>query len=99
MSYWDRVKDAAKRLHGDGCSASPDLWFRICCDEHDVIYRTGKDADGKPVSRAGADWRLLRCIQRKSPLAKVYLGGLSPLSYIYYAFVRIGGQSSYKGEK
>lgn len=91
MTYWEKVRQAAAKLHSDGCTASPDLWIKDCCYEHDIAYRTGKDVDGVPISRLRADWRLLRCIQSKSPLAKVWLGAFSPLSWVYFAAVRIAG--------
>jgi hypothetical protein len=85
--YWERVKYLARRLNGDGCSASLDLWFSVCCDEHDIAYRTGYDVEGYPVSRAQAD-RLLRiCIQAGTPLGK-----FSPTSWTYWLGVRVFGK-------
>lgn len=89
MTYWERVRAKAKELKSDGCTAAPDLWFKDCCYEHDIAYRTGCDVAGTPVSRLKADWTLARCIQRKSPLAKVWLGVLSPLSWKYFLAVRL----------
>jgi hypothetical protein len=27
--------------HHDGCTFWPDLWYRACCDAHDLAYATG----------------------------------------------------------
>lgn len=46
----------AKKFGSDGCTSSPDLNFRTCCEEHDYHYRSGD------ISRSQADKRLRQCI-------------------------------------
>lgn len=38
---------------GDGCTSSPDGWWREACRYHDWAYR-----EDVPVSRLAADWYL-----------------------------------------
>lgn len=71
---WAKARTTLRALAGavkaDGCSSSPDLFFKECCDEHDVYYRTGKDAEGRPISRQEADRRLRKCQQRFARLKR-----------------------------
>ena len=89
--YWQRVKAHAKILRGDGCTDVPDFWFRKCCDEHDIHYRTHQMEDGQPVTKAEADAKLRGCIRSNSPLRYVGLSALSPLALIYWGGVRLFG--------
>ena len=96
-----RVQEFAKKLKGDGCSMSPDLWFKLACDEHDVEYRTRirLDAHGNwngPASKWGADARLWRNIKNRSPVLPWGLKWLSPTAAIYYLGVTIGGWAAWK---
>ena len=94
MSYWSRVKEHAAALHGDGCTASPDLFYRACCDEHDVHYRTGKTVDGTVITRATADRRLFRCMKRagKTPLLGRFL-----IPLVYWCAVRVFARRAWRG--
>src|SRR3990167_3710815 len=93
------LRATAAALKADGCSSSPDLFFKECCDEHDVYYRTGKDAEGRPVTRAQADARLRRCQHR---FARLRQKGVVPLigpwfwrtavPWLYWLGVRVGGR-------
>ena len=95
-SYWERVKAHARALGGDGCSAVPDLWVRVCCDEHDGVYRTHQDLDGHLVTRAESDARFRRCIASRSPLRALGLEFASPLAWLYWAGVRLGGRRAWR---
>jgi hypothetical protein len=75
----------AREIGGDGCTGVRD-WWRHCCDEHDVYYRTGADLEGQPVSRAEADARFRRCIQASTPL-----GIWHPISWTRWIGVRVLG--------
>ena len=77
------LKALGKRinLESDGCSNAPDLNFRGCCNEHDYYYRNSEEWTG--VSRAEADKRLRKCIQRKWKLF------FTP--WIYWGAVRMFG--------
>lgn len=98
ISRYDRWKAkasaAAKALNGDGCTASPDFAYTACCDEHDVAYRTGKDLNGKPITRYQADKRLYKCMKR---------AGITPVMgkwivpQIYFWAVRLFGKGNWKG--
>ena len=83
--YWNRVRKWAAEAHSDGCTLVTQL-FKDCCYEHDHAYRTGKNVFGYPVSRRDADATFRKCIQSKSKL-----GVFSPISWIRWAGVRIGG--------
>ena len=99
--YWEWVRWLADRLHSDGCTGVADI-YKDCCLEHDISYRTGLDprvthykGRAVPISRAEADKRFRQCMQSRSVLGK-----LSPVSWVRWAGVRIGGWLSFnKGEK
>lgn len=95
MTYWERTKQLAAALGGDGCSSSPDLFYRPCCDRHDIHYRTGLTIDGDPITRAQADAQLRDCMKRhgKTPIVGRWL-----LPWVYWAAVRTFGGRSYKGK-
>lgn len=94
-SYWQRVKVTAKSLKGDGCSSSPDFFYKRCCDDHDIAYRTGKTVDGEPISRAEADKRFYACMRKhgKTPVL-----GKMILPWTYWMGVRLFGGSSWQGD-
>ncbi|HYC45382.1 MAG TPA: hypothetical protein VED01_07820 [Burkholderiales bacterium] len=85
----------AKLVKADGCSSSPDLWFRAACDEHDVHYRTGQDCDGNPITRAEADRRFLARMRECaiSPLGRWILAPT------YWLFVRACGWRHWRGAR
>lgn len=97
--HWRRVVALAQKLNTDGCTGVPDLWFRLCCYDHDIAYRTGLDVDGKALDRTTADHNLRRCMAEQSPLAKIGCGVLSPLSWLYWAGVRLGAASHWLKER
>lgn len=96
MTYWDRVKALAWALKGDGCSRAPDLFYRSCCDEHDIHYRTGMTLAGVSLTRKQADTRFRKCLQKngKTPILGTFI-----LPWIYYAAVRLFGESSWNRDK
>lgn len=93
-SWIEWIKEQKAALNGDGCTDSPDLFYSRCCDEHDIYYRTGLDEDGKPITRAEADRRLFRCMQRagKTPIVGRFL-----LPALYWGAVRIFGANAWRG--
>jgi hypothetical protein len=88
--HYAKVKEYAASLGGDGCSAVPDLWFRPCCDEHDIAYRTGHDVNGEPISRWAADRAFRKCMYDRAPAGRV-----SPTAWLYWLGVRVFGGSSW----
>ena len=40
--YWEWVKDEARKIQSDGCTGVSN-WNRICCEQHDLVCRYGKD--------------------------------------------------------
>ena len=94
ISYWDRVKAHAHALKGDGCTSSPDLTYRLCCDEHDIHYRTGKTIDGTPITRAEADKKLFDCMreQGRTPVVGKFL-----IPAFYYLGVRLLARKAWQG--
>ena len=89
--YWKRVKEAAYALKGDGCTDAPDLTFRLCCDEHDVHYRTHKHLDGTHITKQEADKRLYECMKKKSitPVGKYIIAP------IYFLAVKVFAQPAW----
>jgi len=94
MAEVSRVRQLAAALQGDGCTASPDLFYRECCDEHDVYYRTGRDLGGEPITRAEADRRLRACMKRAG---KTLIVGRWLLPWCYYGAVRLFGGAAWRG--
>lgn len=92
MTRWDKVKSMAAALKGDGCTASPDLAYTRCCDEHDIHYRTGKTINGKPITRAQSDAQLRECMKRagKTPVVGRWL-----LPWVYWSAVRLFGRQAW----
>lgn len=88
--YLARVRECAKVIEADGCSGVPDF-FKICCDAHDITYRTGADVDGEPRSQAEGDAELRQCIQARSRW-----GWFSPMSWWRWAVLRVVGHKSYR---
>ena len=61
-----KVRRIARALRSDGCTGVPDFTITDCCYEHDIYYRTHRRVGSeKSISRWRADWRLMRCIQRR----------------------------------
>ena len=88
------VEQVADKVNADGCSDSPDFFYKVCCDAHDIAYRTGKDENGIPISRSEADKRLFACMQQagKTPVIGTHI-----LPAIYWAAVRLFGGKAWKG--
>jgi hypothetical protein len=71
-----------KGVKYDGCTAVPDFDFGAdCCGEHDYHYQLGT------MSRADADKRLRRCIQKK---------GYVVLPWVFWLGVRVFGGRYYR---
>ena len=91
MAHWSRpyadtVRAFAAFLRADACSGVPDLWFKACCNRHDLAYRRGIDPLGRPVTRRRADAQLWWCMAKESPL-----GRASPVAWLYWMGVRLLG--------
>ena len=92
---WRRLTQADvdaidRAIKSDGCSSVPDF-YRNGCVMHDFWYRTHKDFDGTPITRAQADSRMRKYIQSKSPF-----GIFSPMAMWRLAGVRIGGSGAWR---
>lgn len=89
-----KVHAAAQALGTDGCSSSPDFFYTVCCDAHDIAYRTGHDENGQAITRAEADKRLFKCMRKagKTPLIGTHL-----LPAVYWSAVRLFGGKAWKG--
>ena len=55
VSYWQRVKDYARQLGGDGCSGPTLQIHRSCCDEHDILHHRPTNSLFDILGAAGAD--------------------------------------------
>lgn len=83
---WAAIVSQAAMLGVDGCTNAIDRSV-LCCYEHDIAYRTGKDFRGQPITRAEADRNFRRCVQSFAKLGK-----WSPTSYLRWAMVRMFGR-------
>ena len=81
----DDYADIAVWIASDGCTMVPDLYL-VACIEHDFYYATARDFYGNLISRAEADKRLRKRIQKMSRLKK-----FSPWSYLVYTGVTMFG--------
>jgi hypothetical protein len=99
MTYKDWVQHEASIINSDGCTAVSEL-YHYCCLEHDLGYHYGRDPRvahergwqaAPPINRSEVDKRFRQCIQSHSKLGK-----WSPVSWIRYAGVRVGGYFLWK---
>ena len=84
--YWRRVRQRAFELGSDGCTCVSEL-FKESCLEHDIHWRTSKTIDGHDITTAQANTRFRLVIQSRSRF-----GRFSPISWIRYAGVSLGGR-------
>lgn len=98
-AYIKWVIEQAKLVGSDGCTVVADIYLP-CCYEHDLGYHYGKDPRqafrygwdrAAFISRGEVDKRFRECIQAGSPVGK-----WSPVSYIRWLGVRIGGWWAWK---
>jgi hypothetical protein len=75
-SYEEFLETWAAEHGSDGCTHSSDLFYRVCCLEHDFSYIHGETPRGVKVTKAQADQRFRDCIQAHSRLRF-----LSPMSW------------------
>lgn len=81
------IETIAHGLNADGCTASPDFSWHVCCDEHDIVYRTGYNYKGEATRKARADLNLFLCMHRN---ANTWIGR-NILSLFYYFMVSTFG--------
>ena len=84
------IIEQAKELGSDGCSAPSEV-FHICCLEHDIAYRTGKNFKGESVTRKQTDARFKQCMQEESKLGK-----FSGMALARWILVRIFGRGIWR---
>lgn len=93
MTVRDSIANTWHKIRTNGCTASPDLWYLPCCDDHDRHYATGRRADGSTITRAEADAQLYRCMKQRRhgwPLTGYLVPG------IYWLAVRLFGRRHWK---
>lgn len=92
--YWKWVKEYAGALNGDGCTSTPDFFYRRCCDEHDLHYRVGCGIDGRTLTRAQADKKLFICMRKagKTPII-----GRLIIPALFWLAVRLFARKAWKG--
>jgi hypothetical protein len=83
--YWQRIAEWATG-NSDGCTGVKDIYVE-CCWEHDFHFRYGHTLDGDPITFKESNAQFRRCIQSRSKL-----GRFSPLSWIRWAGVTLGGK-------
>ena len=83
----EQYKALRALVQGDGCTASPDLWFHDACTEHDRDYSVQLDENGRKLSRFKADNRFLRNMRKDAPNWIIR----NTLPFVYYAAVRVFG--------
>lgn len=86
--YWRWVRQDARKVGSDGCTAVLDICLDACL-EHDIHIRRGLTIFDKTISPAQAHRRFRLVIQSRSPL-----GRWSPLSWWRWAGVVIWGYCS-----
>lgn len=86
MDTWRKKFEGFKQTISDGCTMSPDLNFRECCEEHDFYYTKREKDTG--VNRKEADKKLRQCM--------CYKYGWIILPWFYWAFVRCCGWTFWK---
>ena len=91
--YWQQVRNVADMMGSDGCTGVADF-FKDCCLEHDIHYRTGKTITGAIITRRQADALFRQCMQERSKL-----GRYSPMSWWRWAAVRLLGRTRWEGER
>lgn len=89
--YAGLVVTIAFALNTDGCSGVPDFYV-LGCYEHDISYRTGRDAFGNPITREEADLRLRWFIQMKSPARAA-----SPMSWWRWLYLKLFASKNWDG--
>ena len=90
-TYVLRIEALCAALNCDGCTGVPDFYLNGCL-EHDIAYRTGRDALGNIITRAEADDRLRWYIQDHS-----VFGWLSPMAWWRWWAVREFAAKAWKG--
>lgn len=83
--YIKRIELRSTQLNCDGCTKVTE-WNRICCLHHDIMYRTGMDIDGNPVTKEIADVLFYECNRIRAWLG---LSWYDPFSYARYLGVKI----------
>ena len=94
MQTWKQKWKGFKQTVSDGCTMSPDMNFRVCCEEHDFYYKKREKDTG--ISRRVADKRLRLCIKERWKFKTTIFGKtftLRPilLPWIYWCGVRCIG--------
>lgn len=71
--FVDHPKDLGVRpIQVDGCSSSPEGWWRHCCIEHDINYWIG----GDQTDRLYADQTLYNCMDKVGGPAGFYFSAV-----------------------
>lgn len=107
--YWDFIRSEAALIGTDGCSTVTGLRVE-CCHEHDLSYYYAKDPRSAyrlwreglsdywgfaaVMTRREADARFRQCQQQRSAL-----GRYSPLSWVRWLGVRIGGTGAWNDHR
>lgn len=88
-----RVTELWKAIKGDGCTASPDLFYKRCCNTHDRHYATHEHNNGAPITKAEADKRLFQCMRKagKTPIVGKFI-----IPAIYWTAVTLFGGKFWK---
>lgn len=89
----DKAKELWASIKTNGCSSSPDLFYRKCCDKHDRQYELGTREDGTPITRSESDAELRGCMMEsgKTPIIGKFI-----LPIFYWSVVRVFGGSHWK---
>lgn len=88
--YWECIERRAKELKSDGCTGTGE-WFRASCLEHDIHTRTHKTFFDDPITFQQAAYAIRRRVQQAS-----VLGVFSPVSWVRWLGVEIGGRIAWK---
>ena len=92
----EKIKQLWRAVRTDGCTASPDLWWGDCCNDHDRHYVTHMHRDGTPITRYQADLALFRCMKQKNIHLPIWRWVIPS---IYFVAVRIFGRKLFNSHK
>ena len=100
--YWNWIYGEAAKIKSDGCTVVSEL-FHAACLQHDLAYYWAKNPvsayrlylleytnpwdNATAITRSQADEQFKKCIKSKSKLKN-----WSPLAYLRWFGVRIGGR-------
>ena len=85
----DDIRKISDFIGSDGCTGVPDFYLSACII-HDFWYRSHRNFNGFPITKAEADMGFKKLIQKQS-----FLGVFSPMAQWRWLGVRFFGQKAW----